>query len=73
MDKKEPVKIETEAVETYRNVKTGQVYADEKEANFDLTAKPEDIVKDVTIKVTNKGLDLLQKVMQDATSRKPKS
>ena len=67
------VKIETETVETYRNKKTGQVYADRKEANFDLTAKPEDIVKDVTIKVTNKGLDLLQKVMQDATSRKPKS
>jgi hypothetical protein len=65
MDKKEPVKIETETVETYRNVKTGQVYEDEKEARFDLTAKPEEIVKDVTIKVTNKGLDLLQKVMQD--------
>jgi len=73
MDKKEPVKIETEAVETYRNVKTGQVYADQKEANFDLTAKPEDIVKDVTIKVTNKGLDLLQKVMRDANANKPKS
>ena len=73
MDKKEPVKIETETVETYRNVKTGQVYADQKEANFDLTAKPEDIVKDVTIKVTNKGLDLLQKVMRDATANKPKS
>jgi len=64
MDKDLP-KIETETVETYRNVKTGQVYEDEKEARFDLTAKPEDIVKDVTVTVTNKGLDLLQKVMQD--------
>ena len=73
MDKKEPVKIETETVETYRNKKTGQVYEDQKEANFDLTAKPEDIVKDVTIKVTNKGLDLLQKVMRDATANKSKS
>ena len=64
MDKDLP-KIETETVETYRNIKTGQVYEDEKEARFDLTAKPEDIVKDVTVTVTNKGLDLLQKVMQD--------
>jgi hypothetical protein len=71
MDKKEPVKIETETVETYRNVKTGQVYEDEKEARFDLTAKPEDIVKDVTVTITNKGLDLLQKVMQNAN--KPKT
>jgi len=69
MDK--PVKIETKTIETFRNKKTGQVYADQKEANFDLTAKPEDIVKDVTITVTNKGLDLLQKVMQNAN--KPKS
>lgn len=62
MDKEIP-KIETETVETYRNVKTGQVYEDEKEARFDLTARPEDIVKDVTIKVTNKGLNILNKVM----------
>jgi hypothetical protein len=64
MDKDLP-KIETKTVETYRNVKTGQVYEDEKEANLDLTAQPGDIVKDVTVTVTNKGLDLLQKVMQD--------
>jgi len=69
MDK--PVKIETKTIETYRNKKTGQVYEDEAEARFDLTAKPEDIVKDVTIQVTNKGLDLLQKVMQDARKPKP--
>jgi len=49
------------------------VYADQKEANFDLTAQPGDIVKDVTIQVTNKGLDLLQKVMRDANANKPKS
>jgi len=63
MDK--PVKIETKTIETFRNKKTGQVYADQKEANFDLTAQPGDIVKDVTVTVTNKGLNLLQKVMQD--------
>ena len=63
MDK--PVKIETKTIETFRNKKTGQVYADQKEANFDLTAQPGDIVKDVTIQVTNKGLNLLQKVMQN--------
>jgi len=71
MDK--PVKIETKTIETFRNKKTGQVYADQKEANFDLTAQPGDIVKDVTIQVTNKGLDLLQKVMRDANANKPKS
>jgi len=68
---KEIVKIETKTMETFRNKKTGQVYADQKEANFDLTAQPGDIVKDVTVTVTNKGLDLLQKVMQNAN--KPKS
>jgi hypothetical protein len=64
MDK--PVKIETKTTETWRNTRTGQVYADEKEARFDLTAKEGEIVKDVTVSVTNKGLDLLQKVMQNA-------
>jgi len=49
------------------------VYADQKEANFDLTAQPGDIVKDVTVTVSNKGLDLLQKVMQNANANKPKS
>ena len=67
MDK--PVKIETKTIETYRNKKTGQVYADQKEANFDLTAQPGNIVKDVTIEVTNKGLNLLQKVMQNDKSK----
>jgi len=67
MDK--PVKIETKTIETFRNKKTGQVYADQKEANFDLTAQPGDIVKDVTIQVTNKGLNLLQKVMQDGKQK----
>jgi len=66
MDKKEPVKIETITVETWRNVKTGQTYESEEEARFDLTAKEGEIVKDVTVTVTNKGLDLLQKVMQNA-------
>ena len=72
MDKDIP-KIKCETRESWRNKKTGQVYADQKEANFDLTAKPEDIVKDVTVTVTNKGLDLLQKVMRDANANKPKS
>ena len=70
MDKDLP-KIETQTKETWRNVKTGQVYDSKEEANFDLTAKEGDIVKDVTITVTNKGLDLLQKVMQDARKPKP--
>lgn len=62
MDKDLP-KIETITKETWRNTRTGQVYEDEHEARFDLTAKPEEIVKDVTVTVTNKGLNLLNKVL----------
>lgn len=60
---KEPIKIKTETKETWRNTKTGEVFNQE-------TTGP-DIVKDVTVTVTNEGLDLLQKVMQNAN--KPKS
>lgn len=66
---KEPVKIETETIETWRNKKTGKVYNSADEVVMDLTSDPNDIVKDVTIKVTNKGLDLLQKVMQNGKTK----
>jgi len=62
MDKDIP-KIETITKETWRNTRTGQVYQDEAEARFDLTAKEGEIVKDVTIEVTNKGLSLLKKIL----------
>ena len=62
MDKDIP-KIETVTKETWRNTRTGQIYQDEAEARFDLTAKEGEIVKDVTIEVTNKGLSLLKKIL----------
>ena len=62
MDKDIP-KIETITKETWRNTRTGQVYQDEAEARFDLTAKEGEIVKDVTVEVTNKGLSLLKKIL----------
>ena len=63
MDKKEPVKIDCETKEVWRNKKTGQTYNSEEEARFDLTAKEGDIVKDVTVTISNEGLELLERVM----------
>ena len=63
MDKKE-FNIETETVTVIKNKKTGQVYKDEEElkaANVD----PQDISRDVVVKVTNKGLELFKKFMND--------
>jgi hypothetical protein len=63
MDNKE-YNIETETVTIIKNKKTGQVYKDEEElkaANID----PNDISRDVVVKVTNKGLELFKKFMND--------
>ena len=63
MDKKE-FNIETETVTVIKNKKTGQVYKNEEElkaANVD----PQDISRDVVVKVTNKGLELFKKFMND--------
>ena len=63
MNKKE-FNIETETVTIIKNKKTGQVYKDEEElkaANID----PNDISRDVVVKVTNKGLELFKKFMND--------
>ena len=63
MDKKE-FNIETETVTIIKNKKTGYVYKDEEElkaANID----PNDISRDVVVKVTNKGLELFKKFMND--------
>ena len=48
--------IETETIVTIKNKKTGHVYKNEEELKADLNAKPEDIQKDTTVRVTNKGL-----------------
>jgi hypothetical protein len=63
MDKKE-YHIETETVTIIKNKKTGYVYKDEEElkaANVD----PNDISRDVVVRVTNKGLELFKKFMND--------
>jgi hypothetical protein len=63
MDNKE-FNIETETVTVIKNKKTGKVYKDEEElkaANVD----PQDISRDVVVKVTNKGLEVFKKFMSE--------
>jgi len=63
MDKKE-YQIETETVTIIKNKKTGYIYKDEEElkaANIDV----QDISRDVVVRVTNKGLELFKKFMND--------
>ena len=63
MDKKE-FNIETETVTILKNKKTGYIYKDEEElkaANID----PNDISRDVVVKVTNKGLEVFKKFMSE--------
>ena len=63
MDNKE-YHIETETVTIIKNKKTGYIYKDEEElkaANVD----PNDISRDVVVRVTNKGLELFKKFMND--------
>jgi len=49
-------KINCTTIITYRNTKTGEVFKNKKEGK--------DIVQDVTIEVSPKGLEILQKVMK---------
>jgi hypothetical protein len=63
MDKKE-YHIDTETVTVIKNKKTGKVYKNEEElkaANVD----PQDISRDVVVKVTNKGLEVFKKFMNE--------
>jgi hypothetical protein len=56
--------IDTETVTVIKNKKTGKVYKDEEElkaANVD----PQDISRDVVVKVTNKGLEVFKKFMSE--------
>ena len=63
MDKKE-FNIETETVTIIKNKKTGQVYKDEEELKA-ANADPQDISRDVVVKVTNKGLEVFKKFMSE--------
>jgi|TARA_R100001460_G_scaffold54441_2_gene93619 hypothetical protein len=57
------VKIDCTTITTYRNTKTGKTSNEKLEGP--------DIVTDVTVQVSPKGLDLMQKVMNE--NKKPKS
>jgi hypothetical protein len=57
-------KIECTTITTYRNTKTGETFKEKVEGP--------DIVEDVTVQVTNKGLQVFQKVMNQKND-KPKS
>ena len=58
------VKIETETKQTFRSKSTDKTYNTKEE--FLRNHKEEDLAVDTAVTVTNKGLDLLQKVMQGA-------
>ena len=61
---KEPIKIETVTKQTFRSKSTNKTYDTKEE--FLRNHKEEDLAVDTAVTVTNKGLDLLQKVMQSA-------
>ena len=48
-------KIDCTTITTWRNTRTGEIFKEKKEGP--------DIVQDVTVQVSPKGLDILQKVM----------
>ena len=63
MDKKE-YHIDTETVTVIKNKKTGYVYKNEEELKA-ANVNPNDISRDVVVRVTNKGLELFKKFMND--------
>lgn len=58
---KEPVKIETKTTHTFRSKSTNKAYESKEE--FLKFHQEDDLAVDTAVTVTNKGLDLLQKVM----------
>ena len=57
------IKIDCTTITTYRNTKTGKTSTEKMEGP--------DIVEDVTVQVTNKGLEVFQKVMNDTKKPTP--
>ena len=57
------IKIDCTTITTYRNTKTGKTSSEKMEGP--------DIVQDVIVQVTNKGLEVFQKVMNDNKKPKP--
>jgi len=66
MDK--PIKIETVTKQTFRSKSTDKTYDTKEE--FLRNHKEEDLAIDTAVTVTNKGLDLLQKVMNSQNAKK---
>jgi len=61
MDKKE-YQIDTETITIIKNKKTGYIYKDEEELKA-ANVNSKDISRDIVVKVTNKGLEMFQKFM----------
>ena len=61
MDSEDLPKINCTTITTYRNTKTGETSTKKVEGP--------DIVEDVTVQVSPKGLEVLQKVMNNAKSK----
>jgi len=57
------IKIDCTTITTWRNTKTDEVFKEKVEGP--------DIVQDVTVQITNKGLEVFQKVMNQSND-KPK-
>lgn len=55
------IKIDCTTITTWRNTRTGEVFKEKKEGP--------DIAQDVTVQVSPKGLDVLQKVMQQQNDK----
>jgi hypothetical protein len=62
-DKEDIIKIDCTTITTWRNTRTGETFKEKKEGA--------DIVQDVTVQVSPKGLDIMQKVMNQKND-KPK-
>ena len=57
------IKIDCTIITTWRNTKTKEVFKEKVEG--------EDIVQDVTVQVSPKGLDMIQKTMKNDNKPKP--
>jgi hypothetical protein len=62
------VNIETKTKHTFRSKSTNKTYDTKEE--FLRNHKEEDLAIDTAVTVTNKGLDLLQKVMNSQNAKK---
>ena len=63
-DKNNILKIDCTTITTWRNTKTNEVFKEKKDGP--------DIVQDVTVQVSPKGLDMIQKAMNQKND-KPKT